>query len=115
MAVKFHSGTKHGKETFLPSISLAFDDPLAENYFIGAGLAEATTEPPVHTYPEGTVVVDPMTRVAATGEFALPEQAQALQDEHGDELPPAPHEAQTGPALVYENAGAFAPQPEQEA
>ena len=61
MAVKFLSPTKHGTQTFVPGVALAFDDARAEDYFVAAGFAEATKDKPAMTYPEGTVEIDPAT------------------------------------------------------
>lgn len=64
MAVKFHQPANggqilHGREVFIPGVSLAFEDPDAEPFFIKAGWAEATEEPPALTYSQERVSIDP--------------------------------------------------------
>jgi hypothetical protein len=61
MAIKFTSPTRHGTQTFVPGVALAFADASAEQYFIAAGFAEATKDKAVMEYPEGTVEIDPAT------------------------------------------------------
>lgn len=61
MAIKFTSPTKHGAITFVPGVSLAFEDKDAEPYFIAAGFAEVTKDKPVMTYAQGEVDIDPET------------------------------------------------------
>lgn len=61
MPIQFNGPTKHGKLDLIASVPLAFDDKGAEEYFIKAGWAEKTTKTPIHTYPKGSVVIDPNT------------------------------------------------------
>jgi hypothetical protein len=60
-AIKFHGVTKHGRNAFVPSTPLGFEDPGAIPFFVAAGFGEETDEEPVMTYPEGTVEIDPNT------------------------------------------------------
>ena len=71
MAVKFKGPTRHGVNTFVPDVSLAFDDTNAEAYFVAAGFADQTSDAPVMTYPEGTVEIDPDTVQAGTGKLVM--------------------------------------------
>lgn len=61
MAIKFKSLTRHGSLAFSPLLATAFEDDRAEDYFVAAGWAERTDEPPLVTYPVGSVEVDPST------------------------------------------------------
>lgn len=61
MAIIFTSPTLHGATRFAPTISTAFDDTGAEDYFVAAGFAGTTKDAAVMTYPEGTVEIDPAT------------------------------------------------------
>ena len=61
MSIIFTGPTKHGAQTFAPSVPLAFEDEGAEDYFKAAGWAEPTKEEAVMTYPAGTVEIDPTT------------------------------------------------------
>lgn len=58
MAIKFTAAAKHGTVQFVPGVALAFEDPDAEDYFIEAGWAEATSDEPVHTYDAATVSIE---------------------------------------------------------
>jgi hypothetical protein len=71
MAIKFTSPVKHGRHQFIPGVPLAFDDARAEEYFVAAGWAEATQDDAVHTYPEGSVEIDPETVFSGTGQKVL--------------------------------------------
>jgi len=75
MALIFQQAVKHGKVEILPSVAVAFEDPDAEAYFTAAGWATATKSPPVRTYTQDEVSVDPLTRSAADGTYVLPELA----------------------------------------
>lgn len=68
MAIVFNATTKHGTMTFEPGPVVAFQDVLAEDYFVKAGLAKTSTKRASSTYPEGTVVIDPNT-VFGSGEL----------------------------------------------
>ena len=61
--IKFTTASvvKHGKHSFAPGVSYAFEDEDAEPYFIAAGWAAKTKEPPVHTFTLGEVDIDPET------------------------------------------------------
>lgn len=61
MAIVFNATTKHGTQTFEPVTVVAFNDVLAEDYFVKAGLAKTSTKRATVTYPEGTVTIDPNT------------------------------------------------------
>jgi hypothetical protein len=77
MAIIFNTPVKEGTNQFLPNIPVAFDDEGAEDYFKAAGWAEDTDQAVVHTFPEGTVTVDPLTRFGETGAYVQPEVAKA--------------------------------------
>jgi len=66
MCIKFLTPTRHGAVTFPPNTPLAFENPLAEPYFKGAGFAEDCSDEPVMTYADAEVVIDPAT-VFGTG------------------------------------------------
>lgn len=92
MAVVFNQAVKHGALQFIPGPAVAFEDSGAEAYFIAMGWADSTNDAPGYTYPEGSVVIDPLTRRGDTGEYVQPDLAQAHLDEHDGEPPPPPHE-----------------------
>jgi hypothetical protein len=71
MTIKFTGPTKHQGYEFLPATALDFEDDRVEEYFIAAGWAEVTTDPPVKTYYAGTVTVDPNTVDNLTGARVL--------------------------------------------
>lgn len=71
MAIKFNQAVKHGALQFFPGVSVAFEDASAEAYFVAAGWAEVTADAPVHTYPLGTVEIDPEAVFAETGRKVL--------------------------------------------
>ena len=71
MTIKFRHSVKHGVSEYLPTVPLAFEDEHAELYFIAAGFADETPEAPLHTYPEGTVQVDPETVFANSNTLVL--------------------------------------------
>lgn len=50
-AIKFNQRVLHGHLQFLPDSVVAFEDVDAAPYFIKAGWADPTDEPPVHVYP----------------------------------------------------------------
>lgn len=77
MAIKFNQSVLHERTRFLPGVAVAFEDPDAEPYFTSLGWAEPTDEAPAHTYSAEEVSIDPLTRVAETGQFVLPERAAA--------------------------------------
>lgn len=77
MAIKFATTgvVKHGKLSFAPGISYAFEDPDAEAYFIAAGWAARTKDAPVHTFTLGEIDIDPATVFgggAKRGQAVLP-------------------------------------------
>lgn len=59
MALKFKETIKHGRETILPGVAVAFEDTNAEPYFSALGWAETTSDAPVHTYSAEAVAIDP--------------------------------------------------------
>lgn len=61
MAVIFKEKVRHGRETILPGVAVAFDDPNADAYFVALGAADETGDTPVHTYPIDAVSIDPET------------------------------------------------------
>jgi hypothetical protein len=61
MTIKFREPVKHGVQQFIPGVAVAFADLRAEEYFLAAGWAEPSSDLAVHTYPEGTVTIDPAT------------------------------------------------------
>lgn len=61
MAVTFNQLTKHGTLCLLPGSTVAFDDKGAEEYFIAAGFASKSSKKPDHTFPKGSVEIDPET------------------------------------------------------
>lgn len=65
--MKFTNTTKHGVHTFVPNVSLGFEDPDAVPHFIACGWGEETTEEPIHIYTEGEVDIDPATVHRGTG------------------------------------------------
>lgn len=71
MAIIFKDPVKHGTLSVIPGIALAFEDDRAEEYFVAAGWADVTDKAPKHTYPAGTVVIDPDTVFAVTGQKVL--------------------------------------------
>lgn len=58
MAIVFNGPTKHGTMTFEPTTVMAFEDTMAEAYFVAAGFAKASTKRPTVTHPAGTVEID---------------------------------------------------------
>jgi hypothetical protein len=100
MAIQFNQAVKHGTLQLLPNVPVAFDDAGAEAYFTAAGWAEATDAEPVHTYPEGSAVVDPLTRFGDSGEYVQPEVAEAHIAEYDGNPPPAFHEINFWPGLI---------------
>lgn len=73
----------HDRLEFFPGLSLAFDDPDAEPYFIAAGWAETTTKKPVRTYTQEEVSIDPATVHGdgpMKGQPVLPDAAKAAGD-----------------------------------
>lgn len=61
MSIIFTGPTKHGAQTFAPSVPLAFEDEGAEAYFVAAGFAKDSKAEPVMTFPAGSVDIDPTT------------------------------------------------------
>lgn len=61
MPVIFNESYKHGRLEFFPGVSVAFEDPDAEPFFKKVGVAEATDLPPVKTYSQDEVSIDPET------------------------------------------------------
>jgi hypothetical protein len=100
MAVKFNQAVKHGTLQLIPGVAVAFEDPGAEGYFVAAGWAEKTKDKPAHTYPEGSAVVDPLTRFGDTGAYVQPEVAKAHLDAHDGNPPPPFHETNFWPGLI---------------
>ena len=80
MAIIFRGRTKHGSLDLFPGVPLAFDDFGAEDYFIAAKFADATTKEPVETYIVGSVHIDPLTVFADDGKHVQPEIAAAAID-----------------------------------
>ena len=58
MAMKFSERVLHDRIELLPGLSLAFEDPDAEPYFIACGWGSPTDEEPVRTYSQEEVSVD---------------------------------------------------------
>lgn len=61
MPVIFKESILHDRTRLMPGVSLAFEDPDAEAYFVAAGWADATKAKPVHTYSQEEIAVDPTT------------------------------------------------------
>ena len=99
MAIEFNQPVKHGRQQFIPGVSVAFDDPDAEPYFIAAGWASPTTVTPLFTYTEASVQVDPLTRFPSGG-FVQPDVAQAHIDFHGGNPPLPAHETEFTSGLI---------------
>jgi hypothetical protein len=81
MSIIFLEARLHGTLQFLPTVPLAFEDERAEEYFIAAFGAQPSDKPPIHTYPVGSVVIDPKTVFAATGARVLPAVDASLASE----------------------------------
>lgn len=79
MAVVFNQVVRESRNILLPGVVLAFEDPDAEPYFVAMGWAEASSDTPVMTYSAEEVSVDPMARVAETGQYVLPTRVAELQ------------------------------------
>lgn len=71
MAIIFNQSVKHGRLQLIPTVPLAFQDERAEEFFVAAGWAEATDQEPIHTYPAGSVAIDPDTVFAGTNQKVL--------------------------------------------
>lgn len=67
----FSQAVKHGRIELMPGVPLAFEDPLANDYFTRLGWASASDDVPVRTYSAEEVVIDPETRRADTGAIVL--------------------------------------------
>lgn len=61
MPIIFSQSYKHDRLEFFPGVSLSFEDPDAEPFFKKVGVAADTTEPPVRTYSQDEVSIDPET------------------------------------------------------
>lgn len=82
MAIKFTTAgvVKHGKLSFAPGVSYAFEDTDAEPYFIAAGWASPTKDAPVHTFTLGEIDIDPGTVFGGgdkKGQAVLPAKSEA--------------------------------------
>lgn len=71
MTIQFKERFKHGRLDLLPGVPMAFEDDRAEEYFIAAGAAEATSAEPVAIYPVGSVEIDPETVFTGTSTRVL--------------------------------------------
>lgn len=60
-AIRFRHDVKHGTLHFLPGIAFAFEDPDAAPYFIAAGYADDTGDPPQRVFALGEIDIDPAT------------------------------------------------------
>lgn len=61
MPIKFKELVRHDGLQLGAGVSTAFEDERAEEYFIAAGWAEATTDAPQVTYPKGSLRIDQST------------------------------------------------------
>jgi hypothetical protein len=74
---------KQDRLLLAPSVSTAFNDEHAEDYFIAMGWATETNDEPTVTYPEGSVTVDPKVVFGSgekKGQFVMPELAKAADE-----------------------------------
>lgn len=101
MSIQFNQRVKHGRLDFHPGVAYGFEDPDAAPYFIAAGWASDCGDTPAAVIISlAEIDIDPLTRVAGTGQFVLPEAAEAHLVAHDGAPPPAPHEAQFQSGLI---------------
>lgn len=84
MAILFSENVKHGAFEFLPNVTYGFEDPDAEDYFAAMGWGAVSNSLPVRVYTQDEVSIDPLTRIAETGKFVLPEHPAVI--EHGGDV-----------------------------